>query len=524
MRLEKIINVTPFGIFFLFVTIPMLSLYGDMWDGTIIEYASFIGDFSGLKAYFFESGWLLQYPLSIAIIEISQFLNISYKNTNALVVLAMMFVFLRETLWLAEHKIKLSKPAAYFATALLSTFSTWGVLLSSIMTLHFACMAIGLLSVRLIHNKAITSKLIGFAALPISLSLQSQLVFLPVLSYIYDLSERNRVGQSFFAYPSKQTALIFGICILFYSVIQSFYPPHGLYENYNNLVIENLDGLAIAIGSSIAMVTFLIPIFLVVGCISLLALMVNDKVTTPRKEHVSHNPNWFVWLLVLFFAGLFPYAAVGKSSMLLGIGDWSSRQAFLLALPTCLFTAFCLQHLYEKFSTKLIRNCVLICGALIFLLHSMLLITDVGHKSNRQIFDSQLEKIIRDNEDKLPPGLIEIVGSNIPNPTIRVFELNLLMYRATGKAVWWTRVGSKLDKSFSIPCHIRLNRDYQLKYIFNYKPEYLTHSVIEIKTSGFRGLLNVIRNLLGINPPGSVELMRIHSKSEEITLNNESCN
>ncbi len=525
MKRETIFKATPFFLFFLFITVPMLSLPRDMWDGTIIEYASIINDFSGLKAYFFESGWFLQYPLSIAIIEISQFLNISYKNTNALVVLVFMFVLLREALWLAEHQIKLTKPAAYFSLALIATFSTWADLLSSIMTLHFGCMAIGLFAIRSIHQKTIISTLIGFVALLTSLSIQSQLVFLPVLSYIYDLSERNKVQQSWFANPSKQTAFIFGVCIIVYLVARQLYPPHGLYENYNSLVVGSFQGLALAAFSSVAMSTYLVPVFLLVGCVSVLTLIVNNKIINSSKEESIYNPKWLAWLLVIFFAGLIPYAAVGKFSVLWGVGDWSSRQAFLLVLPTCLFTALCLQCLYDSSSSRLLKICVLVSGAVIFLFHLTLLTIAVAHKLNRQVFVSHLEQLIQDNENKLKPGRLEIVGSNIPKPELRGYEANFLMYSATGKADWWTRLGSDADTKFTIPCYIKQRGDYQIKYVYDHKTAHLdNHTIVEINTNGFRGSVNIIRNVLGISPPGVIEVIRIYSKSKEFNQEADDCN
>lgn len=524
MRFEFFLKAIPLVLFFLFVTIPMLYLPRDMWDGTIIEYASLIYDFSGLKSYFSESNWFLQYPLSLAIIEISQILKISYKNLNALVVLIIMIVFLRETLFFAERQIKLSKLNSYFALALVVTFSTWGVLLSSIMTVHFLCMAIGLLSVRIIHKKTLILTLLGYTALVISLNLQSLLVFLPVLSYIYDLSERSEVKQSWFVKPSKETIFIFGTCIVLYLVIQLFYPPSGLYENYNSISISSFDSLTKVAFSSIAMVTFLLPILLTVTGINLLAVMVKKKIK-PINGLNSYNAKRVTWLLILFCSGLFPYAVVGKYSTLWGIGDWSSRQAFLIVLPTCLLTILCLQCLYDKFSAGLVRKCIHIGGAVIFLFHLTLLTIDIKHKSNRQIFVTQLENIMQANEVKLKPGLLEIIGIDLPTPPFRPYEANFLMYSATGKANWWARVGKNEDKNFTIPCYLKESKDYQIKYVYNYEPEHANnHTVVEIKASGYRGRLNLVRNLMGISSPGEVELIRIYTKSVEQGLRVESCN
>lgn len=525
MRFELVLKLIPFVLFFLFVTIPMLYLPRDMWDGTIIEYASLKYDFSGLKSYFMESNWFLQYPLSVAIIEISKILDMSYKNLNALVVFILMLIFLRETLLLAERQFRLSKLNSYFTIALVATFSTWGVLLSSIMTLHLACMAIGLLSVRMIHNKNLMPTSIGLIALVISLNLQSLLVFLPVLSFIYDLSERNQVRHSWLVKPTKQTVLIFFTCVIYFTVIRLFFPPTGLYENYNSIDISNFDELTKVAFSSLAMITFLLPIFLIVVCIYILSFIVEKKtIKSINKENIP-TAKQIAWLLLLFCSGLFPYAAVGKFSTLWGIGDWGSRQAFLIVLPTCLFTVLCLQSLYNKFSSGLIKRCVLIGAAVIFLFHMMLLTIDIKHKSNRQMFVTQLEDLIQANEEKLRPGILEIIGVNLPTPQFRPYEANFLMYSATGKANWWTRIGKDEDKNFTIPCYLKEIKNYQIKFIYNYDLKHENnHTVFEIKASGFRGRLNLVQSLLGINSPGEIDLIRIYTKPVEQDLQGKNCN
>jgi hypothetical protein len=144
---------------------------------------------------------------------------------------------------------------------------------------------------------------------------------------------------------------------------------------------------------------------------------------------------------------------------------------------------------------------------------------------NRQVFVSHLEQLIQDNESKLKPGRLEIVGSNIPKPELRGYETNFLMYSATGKAEWWTRLGSDADAKFTIPCYIKQRGDYQIKYVYDHKTAHLdNHTIVEINTNGFRGPVNVIRNVLGISPPGVIEVIRIYSKSQEFNQEADDCN
>jgi hypothetical protein len=65
MKIEKLFKTLPFFLFFFLVTVPMFMLPKDMWDGTVIEYSSLIKNYEGLKQWFFEGTWYLQYPLSV---------------------------------------------------------------------------------------------------------------------------------------------------------------------------------------------------------------------------------------------------------------------------------------------------------------------------------------------------------------------------------------------------------------------------------------------------------------------------
>ena len=76
------LEITPYFLCTVFVLYPILNLSQDLWDGSIIEYASMLNNFLGLETYFFETNWLLQYGLSIFVINLSNLLDFTYKNTN----------------------------------------------------------------------------------------------------------------------------------------------------------------------------------------------------------------------------------------------------------------------------------------------------------------------------------------------------------------------------------------------------------------------------------------------------------
>lgn len=524
MRLESFLKLTPLALFFLLVTFPTLSLQSDMWDGVLIEYAALTHDFSGFLNYSIESTWFLQYPLGIAIINLSEAFGISYVKANALVVFFFMYILLRETLKFAQNEIKLSKLGSYFALTFVAIFSTWGDLLSSLLSLHFGCIALGFLTVRVIHKGSKVVKIVGFVGLIGAFSLLSQLVFLTVLSYIYDLSNKKRTKDLRIIWPSINTIIVFSLGFIFYITIRFFYSPHGLYLNYNNIVIGSLGGIISAVLNGVRFSTYLAPIVAVVFLINLLTLVNETNQRSSPQQQANCEQRWLIWLLILFFAGAFPYMAVGKASFFGDIKDWTSRQAFLLAVPTALFSALYLQILHEQAFRQSIKNVVIAGGVIILALNAALLAYAVAYKVNRQVFVAHLEQLVKNNEGKLPPGLLEIVGDGIPAPSMRVYESNLLMYKATGKANWWTSISNERDNKFTIPCHIQQKDVYQLVYIYNYNPAHNgNHTLVKVRAHGFTGPLSLAKNLLGLTNGSVIELISVEKNVRQSAANEPIC-
>jgi hypothetical protein len=254
-------------------------------------------------------------------------------------------------------------------------------------------------------------------------------------------------------------------------------------------------------------------------------LVSHHSPTRLGNEEIRHFGLLLLWLVILFGAALFPYSVVGKYSALWSIGDWNGRHAILIAFPASLFTGLCFQFLFDYFTSKLVRNFILVCGLIILFLQLTLLSAGLIQKLNRQIFVTQLESLIHINQNKLSPGLLEIVGNDFPTPKFREYEANFLMFAATGKPDWWTRIGSHKSKIFTIPCYIKSNQDYQIKYIYDYKPEHDgNHTIIEISSIGFSGYVNAFRNVIGKEPPGKIEIEKIYLNPEYNSPGIQSCN
>ena len=506
--------LAPILLFLILVTAPILTMSRDMWDGTIIEYASMVNNYSGLKNWFLESGWFLQFPLSLFIIETAQVTGLSYKNTNALFVFFVAVLLFRETFQLCRYQFKFSNSASYYAVALTASFSTWGVLFSSVMSFHFACIALGLFSIKRIHKKSSISKIFGYLALVVSFSLQSQLVFLPVLSYLYDNTNQQSRKDHSIVTPSNETIFAFAIAIACFVILKVFFPAHGVYENYNGLISISPRELIFSFLYSIAFGTYLVPALSLIGLVFAIFLSSKTPVDvqpyiTPTLSHLKPS-----LLLLLFISGAFSYVAVGKYSHFLDIKDWTNRQGMLLALPTSLFAALCFDIMYKVSEGKFMKRLIIVGSSILLVFQMSLLAFNLVNKLNRQIFVSGLEDAIRLNQDEFLPGALEIIGEGIPGPGFRGYEVNFLMYSSTGRADWWARIGEKHDASFSIPCNIRSNQAYQLKYVYNYDMSHgSNHTIVNVDVTGYEGFANAVRNVLRTNDNASVEVANFRIKS-----------
>ncbi|MGC6518156.1 MAG: hypothetical protein ACON49_09065 [Candidatus Puniceispirillaceae bacterium] len=504
------------GLFFGLVGLPMFVMSRDMWDGTVIEYASEIQNFIGLKAWFFEASWFSQYYLSLTVITAAEMCGISYKAMNTVFVLIFMFVLLRETALFARDKLKFSQAATHYAVFLVASFSVWHVLFSSVMLMHLGCLTFGMVCVRLTHQTQTGKKVIGFIGLFVVFTLNSMLVFLPALSYLYDLVTEKDGKGSWIKKPGKQTMVIFMAGLLFYSMVRNFFAPHAMYENYNNLIIFNKGGMFAFAKLGLQNVTFLYPLTVVVIFIAVVTFMSDMRKAPHNLLRIIPSPKRLSWLIGLFVAGFLPYIAVGKAEMLLRVYDWDSRQALVLAVPAALITAYYVQFLFEHALNRYVKNCVLIGAAAIIIFQTGLLAKASLYKLNRQVFVAQLEEAIGNHSSMPAPGLLEIVGEGIPYPEFRGYESNFLMYKATGKADWWSRLARVEKKSFAIPCFIQQHERYQKNYVYNFEQQHLkNHTVMTIKADGFIGFLPTLLNSFGIGRGGTVNIEKVEARAEK---------
>ncbi len=524
MKKFFVVSFLPIILFGAFITIPTFLLTSDIWDGVMIEYASEIQEYSGLKNWFFESTWYLQYPFVVGVIYLSELFGTSYKNFNAIATLILMIFLLYEVFIFSERQVRLNKISIFMAVACVATFPTWSALLSSVLTFHLFCTAIGLFAVRLIHATGMARKIIALLVIAAAFSLKSQLVFLPILSYIYDIN-KNSKRNYFLVSPGIETILIFLLGLIFYNVIRIIYPPTGIYEAYYPLIITNINGILPAILRGLQLATYLIPLAMATLFFLIFNITLRHTQNNLPRYSVDSNEgprNLLLWMFVLFLAGAFPYLAVGASSILWEVNDWVGRQAFLLAFPTAVLTALLLQVLHHSANNASSKRLIFLLGFAILFFNLTLLTYGVLAKYNRQFFVSQIQEIMKSKEAELPPGLIQIVGKKFPATVFEFYEPNYAMYKATGKSLWWVRFGEHIDYDFTIPCFMGQLKEYQYQYVYTHDPTRdVNHTLITIQAQGFEGVSNMFRNTFRLNAHGSIKVVsieRINAKDQSFEV------
>jgi hypothetical protein len=99
------------------------------------------------------------------------------------------------------------------------------------------------------------------------------------------------------------------------------------------------------------------------------------------------------------------------------------------------------------------------------------------------------------------------------------------MYKATGKADWWSRLAPKELQSFAIPCFIQQHQRYRAKFVYNFEQEHLkNHTVMTIKADGFIGFLPTLLNSFGIGQGGAVYIFTVQPMAEKSPTELADCN
>ena len=475
-----------FSFLILVVGAPLLLITNDFWDGSLVSYAFRIGDLSGIKVTYFESGWYLQYFLYEAAFGFASFLGISPEIViKILTVLSLVGISI-EVKRLSTYLLKLPEDMSYIAAYFVLLFPAWFVLVSNALVIHVICIYFVLFGYRLVMVKR--QYVFGVLLMLLSFQLASNFMFaLGLITSDYIL-RKEREENANLIYLLVSIMVIFSLFVL----NRAFLGPSGEYETYNAFRF-NLSMLRPFVGASVYFGIFIVTLIV----IPLMFFTAKFNKAFQKNDLTKYSA-----LILLIIAAIFPYISLGKSPGFFDFYNWDYRQAFLLSVPLPMLIAF----LFHRVSSAVSSVTTMKFGYLRITLTLILFVSFlyVGF-SYKYVSEYQRNAIVHSlKKINQPPS--GILGFNITSAEtdyllkIRPYEYNTLLQRAYGRAHWMVS-NIKINDTKDIFVlkewqKLALSADvHQIKVGARYAHQYC-RTLLELKQNRSIGFMDIVTNSL----------------------------
>jgi len=496
--------IVPCTLGFMLFAILILAR-SDMWDGTIISYASATGQFHGIRRLTADTDLDSVLILFRFEIFIAKFLHISFLLVDRIVLAAAVVGICSLLHRMVRVQFHLSEQWSAFAMVLFLTFPVWHILASSTQTFYFVLLALGMLGVDLVYRGKRILMLLGFIVLLISFEMNSMLTFAPALALVFEATQQDKR-----TIPRRLVGP-FGITVLgaaYWVTSRGLSQPSGHYANYNVIINPfSVNGwMVIKAGFENYSTFALLPLLgiAVLTCLVTFFGSGDNRVRTPESRSLIP----YSALLPLYFASVLPYIVVEKSTLVDDF-DWYGRHAIPLSIPVAILTMLSTYCVFQQVEARgwyrMLWKIAVV--ALLVVPQSYVLMHGLTMKIGRQGFESQLIKALR--TEQIKPGIVEIVGLPVFVPDFRVYEANYLMYRTFGEANWWTRIAPAEDPTFAAPDWIQ-RADYQEMYIYR-PPQSACRTIIQVSLTNYGGFWNGAKSVMHLSTNSSVKIASVRS-------------
>jgi hypothetical protein len=497
------------GYLFLVILFFIIGYSGhDMWDGVIASYGFEVNDISGSRASMLAHGWYLQHFLHLILFELASNLQITFFQISSATSLVLIGLMAREVMLLSKKIFFLEDFFAKIAFCLFIIFPVWQIFFSSIHIIFIFCILLGVVGTRYIHTEHLLLKqCIGYLFIILSFQLSSMLVFIPILSYVYE-SNKRYINQ--ISLPSKLTWFIFSLSVIVFALRQIIFPSvNEISGSYNQLInpFSSLESFKLVISGLLSYSTFLILLLPLSFLFLTNMFLIKSYLKELYKKLYDNWPTFFL-LVILLGGSVFTYIMVGKASMLTTqyVMQWEMRHSILLAPVAAIFIAWLFQMISLDSPRSLRSNIFII---LTMLISVTFLFIGVASKLNRHEFETQLFSLLESQE--ISPGTVYFVldsTSENLTPIMRPYELNYLFYRVYKNINYNVSFVSKDSKALEQKGHAKEERDQLSLVQSQSKDEWLMEiydpsntkckSIISMEINDFSGNLNVIKNSLGL--------------------------
>lgn len=471
--------------FLVFGFLPFLLTH-DFWDGTIISYGSSMQDLSGVKFWFFQSGWHLQYFQILTFHEIANTLSISYIEVNKAIVFIFSILFLREIALISKMHFHLEGKWLLALLIFLSASPVMSVLSSSVMAFHFLSLTICLIGVRWIHHSNNYKEILGYFLIFLSLSYPANLGLCIGLSYLYDCSSGKKIKNIKMinlniSLPQTRTYGVIVLAISFYIVHRLIFEPYGFWDGYYSLRNPlTLKGFLV-IGYRTA--EFLSH-FLILGLsICLIQLISKNKMEILNREKFQKNSTLHIGLFVLLVSSCLSFIMVGKAASIIDIYDWSTRHALAFYFPFSIICIITVKSALKNKKLKALKSNII----LTFLLSISISLGAYAwnDKFQRDDFYITFKEYLKTDQSKLSEKVL-LVKRNV-RPAVRDFEYNYIYYLSHIKVdSYFTEAGFNLNEmlermaeinfgfsALEIELYLKLNKNEKIDFLIQKKPALL---------------------------------------------------
>ena len=424
----QISKVTGY-LFLVIIFFTIVSSGHDMWDGVITSYGFEANDISGSSVTMLAHGWYLQHFLHLVLFDLADNLQVTFFQISSFVSFVLIALMAREVLFLSKKIFFLEDFFAKIAFCLFIIFPVWQIFFSSIHIIFIFCILLGVVGTRYIHTEHLLLKqCIGYLFILLSFQLSSMLVFIPILSYVYE-SNKRYINQ--ISLPSKLTWFIFSLSVVVFALRQIIFPQvNEISGAYNQLInpFSSPESFKLVLGGILSYSTFLI-LLLPLSFLFLSNMLLIKSYLKEFYKKIYANRSTLFLLVILLVASVFSYVMVGKYSKLSAeyVMQWEMRHSILLAPVVPIFIAWLFQMVSLDYPRSSRDNVFII---LTMLLSLAFLLIGVASKLNRHEFEAQFVSSLKSQE--ITPGTVYLVLDSTSvntTPLMRAYELNYLFYR-----------------------------------------------------------------------------------------------
>jgi hypothetical protein len=434
-RSRTLYFVAVIGLFYL---LYYLKVSQDAWDGLITAHAIETRNFEGVKIWFYDSGWHLQYWQQLSLFRLSEFFGIPYMALNAIFLFILFMLIVYEIHEFALRVFNLqSKYASTTATAA-ALLPIWSIGNVSNIFFYFLGLFFALYSMRMIYsNRGVLNLFLGGIGLFIGCNLSSMLLLIPAINYSYFSSDFESRFKKL-----KIHTFVFAFTIIFFITKRILFPTVGDYQGYNQIQFPvNLEMLNWKIVLFVAFLTWLVPCLLFLAGSS---FYVQGKKPNPiEKASLDWIKSSNFKLVLLFIASVLPYIAVGKGH---GILFHSERYGLrhtiglLVVIPIFLgvqhkfvFERFNLEDFFSKFLLKAFLTMT------VFFYFALTINSMLG-AIELQKYKLELTRELQVKSAVIPDGRVMIIVDSQPGEGFGLLDGQHVLFKATGNLSHFVKI------------------------------------------------------------------------------------